>query len=395
MAKNLTGYVRFDKQRKRWFFRCSPIDSKTGLRKERKQFFLTQKEAEQARRRFLTEFERLGDAVFSREDITFEQLAERYQEARLIPAEYIDGKKVAGHRELSPLTTYLKSLTEYFGKQKIRTIQFGDIEALKLHLIRKPTRADKKRTAAAVNRELQFLRAVLNFALANGWMERNPFSAATNGKKIINRSVENKRQRFPTFGEELAMLRMCTGRRVHLKPLLIIAADSGLRRRELLTLRVSDLDFSKRVIRLQSHNAKTNVAREIPMTPRVSEQLKALCDGLEDNGLVFGGLTEFKRAFETLREKAGIEDLNFHDLRHAFVTRGILAGIPQAMILKASGHSSEEWKRYLNVTPDQLRRLLEPVGEQTASEVKEYARSVMKGIREAMRYDEIEKLFEL
>jgi integrase len=179
-----------------------------------------------------------------------------------------------------------------------------------------------------------------------------------------------------------------------MKPLLIVAADTGLRRRELLTLQVSDLDFSKKVIRLQAQNAKTNAAREIPMTPRVYEQLKASCDGLEKDGLVFGGLTEFKRAFKTLRKQASIEDLNFHDLRHAFVTRGILAGIPQAMILKASGHSSEEWKRYLNVTPDQLRRLLEPIGKQTASEVKEYARSVMKGIREAMRYDEIEKLFE-
>jgi hypothetical protein len=55
-----------------------------------------------------------------------------------------------------------------------------------------------------------------------------------------------------------------------------------------------------------------------------------------------------------------------------------MVGIPQAMILRASGHSSEEWKRYLNVTPDRLRRLLEPIGEQTVSEVKEYARSVMK-----------------
>jgi integrase len=98
----------------------------------------------------------------------------------------------------------------------------------------------------------------------------------------------------------------------------------------------------------------------------VYEQLMASCNGLENDGFVFGGLTEFKRAFKTLRKQAGIEDLNFHDLRHAFVTRGILAGIPQAMILKASGHSSEEWKRYLNVTPDQLRRLLDPVGEQTA-----------------------------
>jgi integrase len=386
--------VRFDKKRKRWFFRCSPVDPTTGLRRERKEFFLTQKEAEQARRRFLSEFERCGEAVFSREDLTFEQLAERYQNARLIPAEYIDGKKVAGHRELSPLTSYLKSLTEYFGKRKIRVIQYGDLEALKLHLIRKPTREGKKRTAAAVHRELQFLRAMLNFALANGWIESNPFSAA-NGKKLINRSAEKKRERFPTFGEELAMLRLCAGRSRHLRPLLIIAADSGLRRRELLTLQVSDLDFSRRVICLQSVNAKTNVAREVPMTPRVFDQLKALCDGLADDALVFGGLTEFKRAFETLRKNAGIEDLHFHDFRHAFVSRGILAGIPQAMILKASGHSSEEWKRYLNVTPDQLRRLLEPIGEQTAAEVIEYARSVMKGLREAMRYDEIEKLFEL
>jgi len=87
--------------------------------------------------------------------------------------------------------------------------------------------------------------------------------------------------------------------------------------------------------------------------------------------------------------------LNFHDFRHAFVSRSILAGVPPAIVLKASGHASEEWKRYLNVTPDQLRRLLDPLGKQTAEEVKECARSVMKGLREAMQYDEIGKLFEL
>ena len=44
------------------------------------------------------------------------------------------------------------------------------------------------------------------------------------------------------------------------------------------------------------------------------------------------------------------------------------------------------------MTPDQIRRLLEPVGEQTAAEVKEYARPVMKRLREEMRYGEVEKL---
>jgi integrase len=161
---------------------------------------------------------------------------------------------------------------------------------------------------------------------------------------------------------------------------VLVAADTSLRRRELLTLRVSDLDFTRQVICIQAINARTNTAREIPMTPRVFAQFKALSEGLADDALVFGGLTEFKRAFENVRTKARIGDLHFHDFRHAFVSRGILAGIPQAVILKASGHSSEEWKRYLNVTPDQLRRLLEPVGDQTKEEVWEYARSVMRRI---------------
>jgi integrase len=104
---------------------------------------------------------------------------------------------------------------------------------------------------------------------------------------------------------------------------------------------------------------------------------------------------DFKRSIGTLKRTAGIDGLNFHDFRHAFVSRSILAGVPPAIVLKASGHASEEWKRYLNVTPDHLRRLLDPVGEQTAEEVKEFARSVMKGLRETMQYDEIEKLFEL
>jgi integrase len=114
-------------------------------------------------------------------------------------------------------------------------------------------------------------------------------------------------------------------------------------------------------------------------------QFTALSEGLFADDMVFGGLMEFKKAFQTLRQNVGIGDLHFHDFRHAFVPRGILAGIPQAVILKASGHSSEEWKRYLNVTPDQLRRLLEPIGAQTKEEVSEYAQSVMKGLREAMR----------
>jgi integrase len=174
-----------------------------------------------------------------------------------------------------------------------------------------------------------------------------------------------------------------------------VAADTGLRKNELLTLTVADLDFKERVIRLRAINAKTNRKRGVPMTARVENELQKLSAEKQENDFVFGGVKDFKRSFGTLKRTAKIDGLNFHDFRHAFVSRSILAGVPPAIVLKASGHASEEWKRYLNVTPDQLRRLLDPVGKQTAEDVKEFARSVMKGLREAMQYDEIEKLFEL
>jgi hypothetical protein len=63
--------------------------------------------------------------------------------------------------------------------------------------------------------------------------------------------------------------------------------------------------------------------------------------------------------------------------------------------LKASGHASDEWKRYLNMTPDQLRRLLTPLPGQSQDEVRRYAATVMKGLRDALHYDELEKIFDL
>jgi integrase len=318
----------------------------------------------------------------------------------MIEAEFVGERKVAGMRAQSSAQSYWRVLRKYFGKKRIITIKYADLEALKLYLVRKPTQHEKQRSITDTNRHLQFLRAMLNYAVANGWLETNPFKLAGGaGSKLIERSAESHGERFPTFGEELAIIQACTREGVrgnaHLRSILIVAADTGLRKNELLTLTISDLDFNERVIRLRAINAKTNRKRGIPMTARVQSELQKLSAKKQDDDFVFDGVKDFKRSFGTLKRTAKIDGLNFHDFRHAFVSRSILAGVLPAIVLKASGHASEEWKRYLNVTPDQLRRLLDPVGKQTAEEVKEFAQSVMKGLREAMQYDEIEKLFEL
>jgi hypothetical protein len=57
-----------------------------------------------------------------------------------------------------------------------------------------------------------------------------------------------------------------------------------------------------------------------------------------------------------------------------------------AVVLKVSGHSSEEWKRYLNVTPENLRALLDPLEKQDGEAVRNYGLEVMKQLTEALGY---------
>lgn len=59
-------------------------------------------------------------------------------------------------------------------------------------------------------------------------------------------------------------------------------------------------------------------------------------------------------------------------------------GGPPAVVLKASGHSSDEWKRYLNVTPDMLHDLFTPLEGQESESVKTYGYEVMRQLTEAL-----------
>jgi integrase len=395
--KPRTGTVFWSKRYKRYVAKISATHPITGAIRQWERHAETSKEAHAK----LKEISSAADRWIRQEapqnldpsKITFEDLALIFEQKKLIKAKYVNGRKVSGRRELTAPRAWLASLREYFGKKRLATIRHSDLEDLKAYLADKPVRANGQRSMAAINRELEFLRTVLNFAVTNGYLERSPFQA---GRSIIDRPAENKRERFPTFGEEMALLGECNGRREHLASRLIIAVDTGLRHNEMMTLGIADLDFEHSTINLRAENAKSGRARQIPMTSRVKIHMRELCEDEDnDTDLVFGGADRHEYAWEQARERAGVAGLTWHDLRHAFVSRSILAGIPPAAVLKASGHASDEWKRYLNMTPDQLRGLLKPLPGQSEEEVKRYAAVVMKGLRDAMHYDEIERIFEL
>lgn len=128
----------------------------------------TRKEALQALRDLVQEYESKGVTPFENRDMNFEQLADRYRDAKMIEAEFVGERKVAGMRAQSSAQSYWRVLRKYFGKKRIITIKYADLEALKLYLVRKPTQHEKQRSITDTNRHLQFLRAMLNYAVANG-----------------------------------------------------------------------------------------------------------------------------------------------------------------------------------------------------------------------------------
>jgi integrase len=62
------------------------------------------------------------------------------------------------------------------------------------------------------------------------------------------------------------------------------------------------------------------------------------------------------RAFYSAREKAGLRDVRFHDLRHTFATRLVQAGVDLYVVKELLGHKSLKMTmRYAHHYPESLR----------------------------------------
>lgn len=79
--------------------------------------------------------------------------------------------------------------------------------------------------------------------------------------------------------------------------------------------------------------------------------------GPKDTGLVFTykgkAIKGYKTAFDKAREKAGIEDFRFHDLRHTFASRLVQGGVPLYNVMHLTGHKSLEMvQSYAHLAPE-------------------------------------------
>lgn len=184
----------------------------------------------------------------------------------------------------------------------------------------------------------------------------NPFVRT---KGIISKSAEYKRDRILSVEEEQRLLSVCIGRRIHIKPILICALDTGMRRKEMFTLKWRDVNFEKNEILIHMTNTKTEKERTVGITSRLRIELETLWENSPKDitGSVFGITDTIKTAFTSACLDANIKDFHLHDCRHTATTRMIASGSPHTEVMKITGHTQlKTFLRYLSITPETAKR---------------------------------------
>lgn len=297
-----------------------------------------------------------GEQGIEGDGITFEQLANKYEKRRLIPVRLKDGRKKRGLKSLATPKGQIKILRAFFGKTLVRNITHADVEEYKQTRLDTPVvigegenQRTRERAIASVNRELALLRAIFKYAVRQNWLVRSPFDL---GEPLISAADETRRERVLSRDEEKRLLTVCTGRRAHLKPLLIAALDTAARRGELFKLLWADVNFGGRIIVIRATNTKTARGRMVGLTQRLYDELVKLYErsDKQPTSLVFGLKVTVKTSFAGACKDAGITDFRFHDLRHTGITRLVQAGTPANFAMSISGHTQySTFARYVNV----------------------------------------------
>jgi integrase len=297
-----------------------------------------------------------GEKTVEGDRVTFRALADVYEKQKLQPARYKGDRKISGRRSyLTPLS-YLRTLTAHFGAKRIKSITHADVEKFRNLRLHTPTDKGRERSIASVNRELEVLRSMFRFAVRQGWIVRSPFET---GDALISKADEVHRDRLLTREEEARLLAACAGRRTHLRPLLVCALDTAMRRGEMFKLKWSDVDLDNRLISVRATTTKTARGRTIGMTSRVAAELRRLWEASlqEADGLVFGVTDTVKTSFASACREAGVENFRLHDCRHTAITRMIQAGMPPMQVMKISGHTQmTTFARYVNVDDHAAKR---------------------------------------
>ena len=172
-----------------------------------------------------------------------------------------------------------RPLKDFFAGKRLRDITPMLIEQFKQGRLKTKTLHKRDRSLATVNRELQVLSNVFSMAYDNGLVETNPM------RRVHKLREAPARERYLIDEEERRLFAVLVGRRAHLRPIVVVALQTGMRQGEILGLKWEHIDFNQKTIYVA--HTKTGRPRRIPMSKPIEMELRSLKQNASSDEHVF------------------------------------------------------------------------------------------------------------
>ncbi|WP_051940735.1 tyrosine-type recombinase/integrase [Phaeacidiphilus oryzae] len=205
-----------------------------------------------------------------------------------------------------------------------------------------------------VVRAYQVLRAIMNTAVDDGLIQRNPC-------RIKGAGVTKTPER-PTL-TVAEVFKVADAIEARYRTLVLLAAFASLRFGELAALERRDIDLGRRVVRVQRAQVETKSAGLVVKAPKTEAGVRSVAfpasivPALEQHlgtfsqkgrtGLVFVGprggslrRSNFRDTWLAALKTAGLESVHFHDLRHTGNTLAANSGASTRELMQRMGHAS-------------------------------------------------------
>lgn len=162
-------------------------------------------------------------------------------------------------------------------------------------------------------------------------------------------------QRLPEGAEASLMAALAKTRVWYLRPLIMLALETGMRRGELLALEWSNIDLDARLANLLT--SKNGHSRSIPLTPRAAYIISRI--EMRDSRVFPVKVNAVRLSWERLRKRAGLENVKLHSMRHEAISRMFELGLSIPEVSLVSGHRTLSClQRYTHLKPENVAEKL-------------------------------------
>ncbi len=152
----------------------------------------------------------------------------------------------------------------------------------------------------------------------------------------------------------------------YLSPMVFVSINTGLRKGELFSLTWSDINFDRALLTVKGDTAKSGKTRHIPLNTIALGVLEGWRKVNAENHLVFfnsktgEAFGHVKRSWARLLRDANIKNFRWHDMRHHFASKLVMAGVDLNTVRELLGHADIKMTlRYAHLAPEHKAKAVE------------------------------------